>query len=147
MEKILYTGFKGKYNSSNRLVNLFDGETLYLTNSFKGLRKDIDSIEKVYDKILMFGLDKTLKEEIRFEKTAMREGIQIETKMKIESYLNMAKDKGINYTISDKPSNYLCNDAYFHMMSKVECPVLFVHIPSSKNMSELFCGKIISLFS
>ena len=147
MEKILYTGFKGKYNSSNKLVELLDGESLYLTNSFKGLRNDIDTIEEVYDKILMFGLDKTLREEIRFEKVAMRERIEIQTKMEIKHYLELAQTNEITYTIADKPTHYLCNDAYYHMMCNMECPVLFVHIPSLKNMSDIFLDKLIEVFN
>ena len=147
MEKILYTGFKGKYNSSNKLVELLDGESLYLTNSFKGLRNDIDTIEDVYDKVLMFGLDKTLREEIRFEKVAMREGIEIQTKMEIKPYLELAQTNEITYTIADKPTYYLCNDAYYHMMCKMECPVLFVHIPSLKNISAIFLNKLIEVFN
>ena len=45
---ILYTGFKGVGNSSYLLVNQIAAEKLLLTNSFNGLRKDIESLSKNY---------------------------------------------------------------------------------------------------
>lgn len=39
---ILFTGFKGKNNSSYKIVSQSNGEKLYLTNSFQGLQKDIE---------------------------------------------------------------------------------------------------------
>lgn len=147
MEEILYVGFKGKYNSSSKLVDLLQGEKLYLTNSFQGLRKDIDVLEKSYDRILMFGLDKNLKEEIKFEKIAQRDGVQIQTMVEIDTYIELAKLNGIECKVSDKATAYLCNDAYYHMMRKMECPVLFVHIPTLKNMSDIFLDKLVGVFA
>ena len=66
--KILYTGFKGQYNSSYRLVNGIAGEKLFLTNSFEGLKNDIENIYEEFDAVYMFGLDKNLKNSVRIEK-------------------------------------------------------------------------------
>ena len=41
----------------------------------------------------------------------MREGIEIQTKMEIKHYLELAQTNEITYTIADKPTHYLCNDA------------------------------------
>ncbi|MGN0352471.1 MAG: hypothetical protein ACI4ES_12535 [Roseburia sp.] len=146
MENILYVGFKGKNNSSNNVVSQIDGETFYLTNSFKGLRSDIDRITKSYDLIFMFGLDKSLHEEIRIEKVAKNDEIQLQTTMNINYYADLAKANGITCKVSDKPTAYLCNDAYFYMLMKMKCPVLFIHIPTSKNMSSILLEKLISIF-
>ncbi len=39
----LFVGFKGKNNASSVLVEELPSEHLLLTNSFTGLKKDIDS--------------------------------------------------------------------------------------------------------
>ena len=57
---ILYTGFKGKNNTSYQLAEQFHGSKLFLTNSFSGIKKDIDNIQETYDMVFMFGVDKTL---------------------------------------------------------------------------------------
>ena len=41
MEKI-YIGFKGTHNASCRLVQALPGNRYFLTNSFSGLKKDMD---------------------------------------------------------------------------------------------------------
>ena len=73
MNKVLLTAFYGKYNSSNMLVNLIDDnfDKLILTNSFIKLEQQLNSTSlEEYDLILMFGINKFLKDEIRLEKTA-----------------------------------------------------------------------------
>ncbi len=66
----LYVGFKGKGNSSNKIVSSIIGEKLFLTNSFDGLKRDIENISKSYESIYMFGLDKSLKGTVRIESAA-----------------------------------------------------------------------------
>lgn len=74
MTKTLYIAFKGKNNSSFRLVNCLKGEKMFLTNSFAGVQRDIDAWNSDYEKIIIFGLDKNLHESIRFEQAAMGTG-------------------------------------------------------------------------
>lgn len=45
----LFTAFKGNGNSANKIVRSLDGDKLFLTNSYDGLRKDIDNINDIYD--------------------------------------------------------------------------------------------------
>lgn len=59
--KILYTGFKGKNNSSFQLLNKFPVAKVYLTNSFDGLKRDIMGISEDYDFVVMFGGGYTFK--------------------------------------------------------------------------------------
>lgn len=47
---------------------------MYLTNSYVGLEKEILNLEKTYDIVLMFGLDKNLNNEIRIENIAENNG-------------------------------------------------------------------------
>lgn len=60
MGKVLFVGFKGKNNASGRMAESISPDHLLLTNSFTGLKKDIDSITEEYDLAVMFGVDKTL---------------------------------------------------------------------------------------
>ena len=59
-------------NSSYQLVRQMNAETFYITNSYAGVRRDIDSLPMSYEKIIMFGLDKDLHETIRFERAAQK---------------------------------------------------------------------------
>lgn len=47
--KVLYTGFKGKNNSSYQLLSKISGHKLFLTNSFKGLEKDIMNVTDKFE--------------------------------------------------------------------------------------------------
>ena len=51
IERILYVGFKGKNNSSFKLVDSMKGDHLFLTNSFEGVYRDIDILKKEYKKV------------------------------------------------------------------------------------------------
>lgn len=71
----LYVAFKGNGNSSNKIVRNLSGEKIFLTNSYNGLRKDIDNIHNTYDLVYMFGLDKTLKGNIRIDCVAKKDAV------------------------------------------------------------------------
>ena len=51
-------------------------------------------------------------------------------------------ETGIPCTISDKPPQYLCNAAYFHMLQKMSGKAVFIHIPTVKNVSEDMMAEI-----
>lgn len=146
MTKTLYIAFKGKNNSSFRLVNCLKGEKMFLTNSFAGVQRDIDAWNSDYEKIIIFGLDKNLHESIRFEQAAMGTGQIVYTSFDMEVYVKQAENMGVDYCISRKPTNYLCNEAYFCMMKKATCPVLLVHIPGNSNMTDEFFEKLVEMF-
>lgn len=59
--KTLFCGFCGKNNTSSHLISLLGGETLLLTNSVSGLKRDIEALSDNYEKIILFGIDKNLK--------------------------------------------------------------------------------------
>lgn len=140
--KILYIGFKGVHNSSYKLVNSLQGEKVFLTNSFEGLKKDIENINKEYDIVYMFGLDKTLKESVRIEKCAEKNGELLYTKIELDDIREYFTFYGVESSISDKPTHYLCNEAYFYMLAKMNGKGVFIHIPSLKNMTDILMTKI-----
>ena len=147
MKNILYAGFKGANNSSSHVVNSLDGNKILLTNSFGGISRDIETLNSKYEKIIMYGLDKTLKDTIRFEKTAKSGHDLIYSTADLSEYISKAERMNLNYTISEHPTHYLCNEAYYRMMKKMDCSVLFVHIPTLKNMSTNFFEKLITVFN
>ena len=114
--KILYIGFKGKNNTSSRLVNQLGENTLLLTNSFSGLEKDILSITQSYDSIIMFGVDSSLKDTLRIEKCAQLYGITVWCDYDVAHLSKIMADSGIVNIISNVPTQYLCNAAYYHML-------------------------------
>ena len=132
--KILYTAFKGTYNASFQLVSQLSGYKLFLTNSFQGLEKDISLIDMEYDTIYMFGIDKNLRNSIKVETCANYNGELLETSFDIVTLEKAIKDLGISCIVSNKPSAYLCNAAYYYMLKKNRNTV-FIHIPSIKGMN------------
>ena len=144
--KILYVGFKGTHNTSYQLVSSFPGEHLYLTNSFSGLARDIDALESDYDAVIMFGIDKSLSDSLRVERCAELHGDLLTTKLYADQLARGFRENGISCDISDTPTHYLCNDAYFKMLQKTNGKAVFVHIPGSRCMTqELMAGILKTL--
>ena len=92
MKKILYIGFKGKNNSSSMLVNSLSSQGCLLTNSFVGLKKDIDNLSVDYDEVYLFGVDKTLTDSFRIEQCADKENTRLTTALDLKVDLS-AYDK------------------------------------------------------
>ena len=141
--RVLYTGFKGKNNSSYQLLSEISGEKLFLTNSFEGLKRDIMNILDTYDLVIMFGLDTNLKDAVRVELVAEYEGRIEITKADYAAICRCLEEKDIHYIVSKNPTQYLCNAAYYHMLRKTEGKAVFIHIPSLKNMSEEMSEKLV----
>lgn len=144
--RTLYVGFKGKNNTSFQLVSALDGERLFLTNSPAGVERDVETVEPVYDAVIMFGLDKNLVGAVRIEKTAELQGNTLSTECAADQIAEAFKRNGINCEISESPTHYLCNDAYYRMLRKTNRRALFIHIPGNKYITdELMAGIIRSL--
>lgn len=141
--RVLYTGFKGKNNSSYQLLSRISGQKLFLTNSFDGLKKEIMNITDQHDLIVMFGLDISLKDTVRIESIAEWGNEEIATKVDCEQICDCLISRGVQCTVAQIPTKYLCNAAYFHMLQKVSGKVVFIHIPSIKNMSEEMMEAIV----
>ncbi|MCR5754778.1 MAG: hypothetical protein K6G30_08205 [Acetatifactor sp.] len=118
------------------LVEQLSPEHLLLTNSFTGLKKDIDSISKEYDQVIMFGVDKTLTSRVRIEKYAAKEGIKCASKLDLGKIAESINAAGIQAVISERPTTYLCNEAYWHALNKFSRRAVFMHIPTIKHMDK-----------
>lgn len=143
--KTLYTAFKGKNNASCQFVDKISGVHLFLTNSFMGLEKDIASITGDFDRIYMFGVDKTLKNAIRVEKCAGKEKQLLYTNLELEQMIEKMKKSQITCYVSDVPASYLCNAAYYEMLRHFSGKALFIHIPTAKNFSNELESSLLSL--
>ena len=119
---------------------------MYLTNSFSGLARDIDALEYDYDAVIMFGIDKSLSTSLRVERCAELHVELLTTKLYADQLARGFRENEIACDISDTPTHYLCNDAYFRMLQKTNGKAIFVHIPGSRNMTkELMTGILKTL--
>lgn len=147
MDKVLFVGFKGKNNASGKLAVLISSEHLLLTNSFEGLKKDIDSAGEKYDHVILFGVDKTLTSSVRIEKSAAKEDKKIYSESDLSDLIGSIKAVEIEAEISDDPKNSLCNDAYWQALTKYAGRAVFIHIPTIKYADEMFLDKLKRVFT
>ena len=143
---ILFTGFKGRSNSSSLLAEPLSSEHLLLTNSFAGLKKDIESIDKEYDTVVMFGVDTTLTSSVRIERVASWDGIKRVSSLDLGWIADALNSAGLSTVISDTPTAYLCNAAYYHMLNKFSGKAVFIHVPPVRYVDDDFITKMKSGF-
>lgn len=152
-KKCLFVGFKGMKNSSCVLVSELLKESrlredgvlknfCLLTNSFEGVKKDIEAIKGNYDFVIMFGCDKSLKDCVRLECFAEKDGVKCETCLDVKQLSETLSHDGVENVISETPAHYLCNEAYWYALQKFERKAVFVHIPTLKNIDENFISKM-----
>ena len=142
-QKILLTGFKGKNNSSGKLVQaISENDLLLLTNSFDGVKNDIEGINGDFDFLIMFGCDKNLKDSVRIERFAQKNGDIIASELDLVKISDKLGAAGIKNFISDIPGHYLCNEAYWSALKKFNNKAVFIHIPTLKNIDDDFIKKM-----
>ena len=152
-KKCLFIGFKGKKNSSGVLVSELLKESrlredgalknfFLITNSFEGEKRDIEAIEGSYDFVIMFGCDKSLKDCVRLECFAEKDGVKCVTRLDVKLLSETLAHDGVENVISETPTHYLCNEAYWYALQKFEGKVVFIHIPTLKNLDENFISKM-----
>ena len=142
MRKVLTVGFKGLNNASRMLVEQLSSDHVLLTNSFSGLKKDIDPICPDYESVWMFGVDKSLSSSVRIETCAKKDGEKIDSVLNLDTIAKTLEKEGIQTVISDKPSAYLCNEAYWYVLRKLSGRAVFIHIPTIKNVDEQFIDRV-----
>ena len=142
MKDTLLIGFKGKNNLSGELVKAPGREYCLLTNSFGGLKKDIDAIDAAYDSVVLFGVDKNLAGTVRIERTAEKDGIRCSSALDLEKMTDGFREDGLEAKVSETPTAYLCNEAYWHLLRKFSRRAVLIHIPTMKNADEFFTAKV-----
>ena len=135
---LLMVGFKGKNNSSAVLVSALSSRHVLLTNSFEGLRKDIEKLPAGHDGALLFGVDKDLVDSVRIERLAGKDGMSRTSKLDLEGLAERFSSAGIRATLSSEPTKYLCNEAYWHLLEKYQGRAVLIHIPTIKNFNNTF---------
>lgn len=135
MNRKLYIGFKGENNASCILVKNISKDSYLLTNSFNGVKRDIEALNSPYDYIVLFGIDKNLKDTVRIEKVAEKDTKEFSA-LDLERISAQLDEIGISNHVYDNPTHYLCNEAYWYLLRKFNRNVVLIHIPSIKNISE-----------
>ena len=146
MNKILVIGFKGMNNSSKMLVEQLSSEHVLLTNSFSGLKRDIDLISTDYESVLLFGADKNLTSTVRIEKCAGKDGEKIDSVIELKKVAESLEKAGIESYISEEPTAYLCNEAYWYLLKKYSGSVVLIHIPTIKHITNDFVENMKLVF-
>lgn len=147
--KALFTGFKGYNNSSNVIINKIIGgisiDTLLFNNLYNQIDKQLDEINiEDYDLIVMLGLRNNLKKSIRLEVNSLLDNDLLTTKINYEKVCKYFIDNGVNCLVNHKPTNYLCNYAYYNVLKRNK-NTIFIHLPTLKNIRDL--DKFIDLIS
>jgi len=145
MNNILHIGFKGKNNASCILVKSISADSYLLTNSFEGLKKDIDLLSRSYDYVILFGIDKNLIDTVRIEKVAEKETKEFSA-LNLDAISAQLDTVGISNYLSDKPTRYLCNEAYWYLLRKFNGRAVLIHIPSIKNINEKLIDGLKQVF-
>lgn len=137
MSNKLYIGFKGQNNSSAILVNSLSGQHCLLTNSYAGLKRDIDNLIADYDVVYLFGADKSLSDSFKIEQYAEKEGKQLTTILDLNEVVKRLSVSGMKSTISKKATHYLCNEAYWYLLEKYRGRAVLIHIPTLKHFRDI----------
>lgn len=145
MMKILYTGFRGKNNASCQLVELINpNDKVLLTNSFEGIKKDLDNISlESYDLIIMFGINKNLKDKLIIEINSNLNLEHLNTKVNYDKLKSTISNNDIEVDLNFKPTKYLCNYAYHNALLRNKNSI-FIHIPGISKITDI--NKIASVF-
>ena len=136
IKDILFIGFKGKNNSSNILVSSLSSQPCLLTNSFTGLKKDIEELSPDYAKVYLFGVNKNLSDSFSIECVAQKDGEKLKSKLDLKELQERFASFMIRADISHTPSKYLCNEAYWYLLEKFKGKAVLIHIPTIKNFKE-----------
>lgn len=146
MKNILHIGFKGKHNASSIVAKSISKESYLLTNSFEGLKRDIESLNGPFDYVVLFGADKNLRDRVRIERAAEKETREFSS-LDLYAMSVQLDTAGIPNCISEQPTHYLCNDAYWHLLQKFNRKAVLIHIPSIKNISDPLIERLSLVFS
>ena len=138
----LFVGFKGKKNLSAILVSALSSQPCLLTNSFEGLKKEIEDLPPDYDKVWLFGVDKNLETSVRIERVAKKDGMRRSTKLDAEDLAARFSGVGLKAIVASDPTEYLCNEAYWHLLGKYDGKAVLIHVPTVKHFDEKWISKI-----
>jgi pyrrolidone-carboxylate peptidase len=155
--RILVCGFKGDTNSAKLLLDRIESkcivEKLYLVNSFNTSKNQLENRLKSheYDLIIAFGQKPNTKSIYLEEKARFNEN-EIKTDYDYNNLKKIFDSSGFTVEISNNAGNYLCNHIFYTGLqfiyeNKLNTKMIFIHIPSIKNISNIdYVGKVFSLY-
>lgn len=127
------------------MVKSISKDSYLLTNSFDGLQRDIEALNGRYDRVVLFGIDKDLNDTVRIEKAAEKETKEFSA-LNLENISAQLAAASVSNYLSETPTHYLCNNAYWHLLRKFNGNAVLVHIPSIKNISDDFIERLSQVF-
>ena len=88
-------------------------------------------------------MDKGLKGAVRIEKAAESEnGMRLLSVLDLEGIAKRFATAGVASCLSDRPTHYLCNEAYWHALQKFGGKAVLIHIPTIKYADAAFIGRV-----
>ena len=143
---ILLTAFSG-YNNSSRIlvdmVNVDNVNKVLFTNDFDVSKREmIEALSYVLPNyVISFGR-KPLINRLYIEPVARINNSCIYTNFDISLLKDSLKSFDLQFKISSKPGNYLCNSVYYHGLNfveknKQETKMIFIHAPDMKKFKNI----------
>ena len=62
----------------------------------------------------------------------------VSSQLDLEGLTNSLNNAGISAVISDKPTAYLCNAAYYHILNSFSGRAVFIHVPPLRCVDDSF---------
>ena len=134
---LLLTAFKGTHNSSYQIIKDCENDKLIFTNSYTGIDSDLEEYDlSPYTGAFMFGIDTRLKDKIRIEPKAVLNGDIQKTAYDTKDFAESMKDYGLQATVAERATSYLCNYAYYRVLEIMNGRAIFIHIPPERYLTE-----------
>lgn len=143
--KVLFTGFHGYRNTSKVILDKLNNDKIIFKNNYNEIDKSLNNVKiEDYDLIIMLGVRNNLKKSIRLEVNSFLENKLLMSTLDCNKMKNYFKNNNVSCLINNKPTNYLCNYAYFKVLERKN-KTIFIHLPELKNIVDL--NKLIYLIS
>jgi len=141
--RIIYVGFRGTHNASCLLVRRMSGEGFLLRNSFSGLAQDVEKLPLADVIVYLFGTAKDLTGQVRIECCAEQSGQRLSSALPLTEMQKRLRSNGIESMISEIPTAYLCNDAYYRLLARTKGRAVLLHIPGLSHITEEWTEAVI----
>lgn len=145
--EILYTAFNGQDNSSKILLDKIivdNTNKLYLRNSFEtSVKQLINKLNsKKYELIISFGQATLETDTIKIEVIGKKQDEFYKTDFKYLKIKDSIENKGFKVYVSEDAGNFLCNNLYYNGLkyineNKLNCKMIFIHIPKIENIRDI----------
>lgn len=141
----MWIGFKGTHNASSLLVQALPGDRCLLTNSFAGLHRGIAALETADPYAVLFGVDKTSREEVRIEAAVRNEtGERCTSQLDLRRISETLTAAGIQtHCCSACHTQSLCGTAYWQLLQKFHGREVQLHIPTIRYYRGDFAARLV----